>query len=111
MKRLTVLVALVLLASPLVIEIPSVVLLGVLPSCIAIVVVMISGRSMARRFGVTQLLPRSLTMTLSTTALLILKRRIIDRAWPTYLPYLLMAVTIPIVIVQADLADPRRRAT
>jgi hypothetical protein len=108
LAQVVVLVALILL--PVSVQGVGIIFLGILPTATAIGVIGISGRSIARSLGVTQVLLGIVALSLSLLSLWVLKRMFIDRAGATYFPYIAIALTIPIAAIQAYLADGHDKA-
>ena len=66
----------------------ALVLGGILPAVAAAGAIVLSVRSAIRNFGAVQLVLGVPIVVASVFSLLILKRIVIDGAWPTYLPHL-----------------------
>ena len=82
---------------------------GIVPTVVALCVIVVSTRSIVRGFGAAQVLLGVPTILLSIVSIWTLERIFIERGWPTYLPHLAIASTIPIAAIQSYLARGRDR--
>lgn len=96
-----------LLASGAVSALPTVFVWGILPAGIGVAVIAVSVYSIVRRGGAAQVLLGMPAILLSAGSLWTLKRMFLDGAWPTYLPYLAIALAAPVAMIQSYLARTR----
>ena len=81
---------------------------GVLPAALALIVLIMSVRSVIRAFGVVQVLLAIPTLYLTITSLWVLKRVFFDKAWATFYPYFAIALALPLVLMQWYVARRRQ---
>ena len=86
----------------------ALVVFGILPAIVAIAVIGVSARSIVRNFSVPQLALGMPTIGLSVIALWGLQYMFVHRG-ATYLPYIVIAFTIPLATIQQYVARDRRR--
>lgn len=73
---------------------------GLLPCVICLGALVASAYSLIRGFGLFQVSVGVPTIALLLWSLAILKSMFLDNAWPTGLPYLIIAAAVPIVAIQ-----------
>jgi len=83
---------------------------GVVPAALALILLIISVRSVIRAFGVVQVLLVIPTLYLTVTSLWVLKRMFFDNAWATFYPYFAIALALPLVLTQWYFARRRDSA-
>ena len=73
---------------------------GLLPVVIALGSIVLSARSFLRQPTAIQAVLSLLAIPAASWALWVLKRILMDRAWPTFLPHFVIAAAVAIVAVQ-----------
>ena len=82
---------------------------GVFPSAVAVAVIVFSVYSIWRGFGLLQLVLGMPTIAICLGALIVLRHILVDRAWPTYLPHIGIAIAVLLVTVQVLLTERARK--
>lgn len=86
---------------------------GVIPAAIAVATIAASLRLAAKHRGAFHGALASLVIALSGFSLAVLKRILVDGAWPTFLPHLAISgacILVGIQLLLARRAGPNRRA-
>src|SRR5262245_40023084 len=81
----------------------------ILPIVAALGAIVVSLRSLGRAFSITQVALAIPSIALAGFSLFILKRIILDKAWPTYLPHVAILLAVPLAAIQWHRARRVRR--
>lgn len=79
-------------------------LFGIIPALAALAVIVISIRSIVYGFSVLQLVLGIPAILIASLSVMILERIFLDNAWPTFLPHILIPLTVPLAAFQWRLA-------
>lgn len=82
----------------------TMVLFGIVPAVVALGVIVVSIRSMVRAFSLVQLTVGIPAILVAAWSLFVLERIFLDNAWPTFLPHILIPLTVPLAAFQWRLA-------